>query len=405
MPPNAKMSFQTISAPSRAESDILEETLDRLSDTNGLSKLDENAGDWTDVKHSERKKRDRLLKDKVLLELMQKSDYEGFKRLFENLAILALTIFAIYKMHMFPFSKENMTPANLAIFIPLYVFFGFQLQCFAFAGNHELLHGNAFKTRKYNNWVMFAVGVTCFEFGKHERLMHKQHHTYTNNIDKDPELTSFFSREELENANFRGVVYSRYYYLKGFFDVTFYFRCRTMRLLSAAFGKPIDYSGTGWSMRTDVYSPENVQDLKNTARLQLLIYLTIFALFGQTKEGLQGIFYWWIIPVIVGYAPINYFRNAEHADCEVSKDPNMLRNTRTVESNAVIRQLLWNTNFHVEHHCYPMVPFFNLPKLHVLMDDNIVHNECKHFTIQNWDYIRPGGWIDQQNSGAPIKSE
>ena len=137
----------------------------------------------------------------------------------------------------------------------------------------------------------------------------------------------------------------------------------------------------------------------------MLIYLTIFALFGQTKEGLQGIFYWWIVPVIVGYAPINYFRNAEHADCEVSKDPNMLRNTRTVESNAVIRQLLWNTNFHVEHHCYPMVPFFNLPKLHVLMDDNIVHNECKHFTIQNWDYIRPGGWIDQQNSGAPIKSE
>jgi fatty acid desaturase len=302
---------------------------------------------------------------------------------------------------MLPYDEDKMTLHNLAIFIPLYIFYGFQLQCFAFAGNHEFLHGNAWKTKKYNNWVMLTVGIVCFESPKHERLMHKQHHTYTNHIDKDPELTSFFSREELENAKFRGVAYSRYGYFKGFFDVFFTFRCRAMRILSAAYGVPIDYSGTGWSMKTDVYAPVHVEDLKKTARIQLLVYIMVFAIFGRTKEGLQAIFFWWIVPVIIGYCPINYVRNAEHADCEVN-ETNMLRNTRTVESNPLIRQLLWNTNYHVEHHCYPMVPFFNLPKLHELMNDHAVHNEYKHFTTQNWAYVRPGGWIDQQNSGAPI---
>jgi fatty acid desaturase len=404
MAPNAKMNFQTFPPPERQESDNLEATLDKLSDTNGLSKLDEDSGDWTDVKHSERKKRDRLLKDKVLIGLMQKSDYEGFKRLFENLAILGATIYAIYRMHMLPYDEEKMTLSNLAVFIPLYIFYGFQLQAFAFAGNHEFLHGNGWKTKKYNNWAMLTIGIICFESPKHERLMHKQHHTYTNNIDKDPELTSYFTREQLEKAGFRGVVYSRYGYLKGFFDVLFPFRCRAMRILSAAYGVPIDYSGTGWSMKTDVYSQEHVDDLKKTARIQLLVYIAVFAIFGRTKEGLQNIFFWWIVPVIIGYCPINYVRNAEHADCEINES-NMLKNTRTVDSNPLVRQLLWNTNYHVEHHIYPMVPFFNLPKLHELMKEHAVHNECKHFTTQNWAYVRPGGWIDQQNSGAPIKTE
>jgi fatty acid desaturase len=398
MAPNAAVNFQAMEP-----SDELESTLDKMSDTKGLANFSETSGeDWTDIKHSERKKRDRLLKDNVLIGLMQKSDYEGFKRLFENLTIMAITIYAIYSMHMLPYDPEKMTWSNLAMFIPLYIFYGFQLQCFAFAGNHEFLHGNAWKTKKYNNIVMQIVGIVCFESPKHERLMHKQHHTYTNNIDKDPELTSFFSREELENAKFRGVVYSRYGYLKGFFDVFYTFRCRAMRILSAAYGVPVDYSGTGWSMKTDVYAPVHVRDLAKTARIQLLCYVAVFAIFGQTKQGLQSIFFWWIVPVIIGYCPINYVRNAEHADCEVN-EVNMLRNTRTVESNPIIRQLLWNTNYHVEHHCYPMVPFFNLPKLHELMNDHAIHNEYKNFTSQNWAYVRPGGWIDEQN--GRVKSE
>ena len=47
-----------------------------------------------------------------------------------------------------------------------------------------------------------------------------------------------------------------------------------------------------------------------------------------------------------------------------------------------------------------MVPFFNLHKLHELMDGHIIHNETKCFTHQNWACVKPGGWIDQQASFA-----
>ena len=96
------------------------------------------------------------------------------------------------------------------VFVPLYIFYGFQMQCFAFAGGHELLHGNAFRTKWINDLVSFCVGTAFFEVLRHERLMHKQHHTFTLNIDKDPELTSFYSRKELEDLKFKSVPKSRY---------------------------------------------------------------------------------------------------------------------------------------------------------------------------------------------------
>jgi fatty acid desaturase len=39
-------------------------------------------------------------------------------------------------------------------------------------------------------------------------------------------------------------------------------------------------------------------------------------------------------------------------------------NTRTVYMNPISRFLYLNMNYHVEHHMFPMVPYYNLPKLH-----------------------------------------
>jgi fatty acid desaturase len=256
--------------------------------------------------------------------------------------------------------------------------------------------------------ALFITGCVCCEFGKHERIMHKQHHTFTNNIDKDPELTSYYSREQLDNPAFRNIPSSRWSYFKQFWDVRTTFKCRLFRVINSARGIAVDYSGTGWSLKEWTYSKESgiLDELQYFARLQLLIWAAVFATFGQTKEGLASLFFWWIVPVIVGYPAVNYFRNLEHSDCEVSKEPNFLRNTRTCESNLLIRLLLWDTNYHAEHHCYPMVPFFNLHKVHELMKGHVLHGEIDHFTIQNWNCVKQGGWIDQQAADmAKAKSE
>ena len=42
-------------------------------------------------------------------------------------------------------------------------------------------------------------------------------------------------------------------------------------------------------------------------------------------------------------------------------------NSRTVYMNPVSRFIYWNMNYHVEHHMFPMVPYYNLPALHAEM--------------------------------------
>ncbi len=39
-------------------------------------------------------------------------------------------------------------------------------------------------------------------------------------------------------------------------------------------------------------------------------------------------------------------------------------NTRTVKMCRINRFLYWNMNYHVEHHMFPMVPYYRLPELH-----------------------------------------
>ena len=379
--------------------------LDKQADTNGLSQINEDNEDWTDVKHSERKKRDRLLDDGVLFKLMKKSDARGLQRLFLNLSIMATTAYAIRSLDVFPLIVEGnwetlLTHGDrLLKFLPLYFFYGFQFQCFAFAGQHEFLHRNAFKSKWINDLCLFYTGVFCFEFGKHERVMHKQHHTYTNNIDKDPELTSYYSREVLENGGFRNIPLGRWDYFRMYWDIPYTFKCRLGRVFFSAMGIPVDYSGTGWSLDDAYYSKSGgiMQDLQRTAIIQVLHWLVIISVFSQTKAGQVGLLFWWVVPVLLGYPVVNFVRNLEHADCEVSKDPNCLRNTRSVRSILPLRILLWDTNYHAEHHCYPMVPFFNLHKLNELMYEHVIHKECDYFVSQNFTTLIPGGWIDQQS--------
>ena len=42
-------------------------------------------------------------------------------------------------------------------------------------------------------------------------------------------------------------------------------------------------------------------------------------------------------------------------------------NTRTVYLNSINRYLYWNMGYHIEHHMFPMVPYYNFGKLHELM--------------------------------------
>jgi fatty acid desaturase len=78
----------------------------------------------------------------------------------------------------------------------------------------------------------------------------------------------------------------------------------------------------------------------------------------------------WLIPgVVVGY--ISAVRAlAQHALTD-SDDP--LLASRSVRSNRIVAFLLLNENFHLEHHLFPEVPSYNLPRLRELLRSRLPH--------------------------------
>jgi fatty acid desaturase len=62
---------------------------------------------------------------------------------------------------------------------------------------------------------------------------------------------------------------------------------------------------------------------------------------------------------------LRVFLLAEHVDCP--HVTNMFENTRTTFTTRLVCLITWNASYHIEHHTYPTVPFYNLPLLHQAM--------------------------------------
>lgn len=77
----------------------------------------------------------------------------------------------------------------------------------------------------------------------------------------------------------------------------------------------------------------------------------------------------WVLPLLVVYQVILRARGVlEHAAVPDKADP--LRNARTVVSRNPLAQFFLNPHhvgYHLEHHLYPGVPHYNLPRLHAAL--------------------------------------
>lgn len=94
------------------------------------------------------------------------------------------------------------------------------------------------------------------------------------------------------------------------------------------------------------------------------------------------VFLYWIVPFFTLLFLFQHVRSvAEHfgADMDYSKE---LDGTRTVLPHAWERLFFapHNVNFHLEHHLYPSVPFYNLPKLHKALMGDAHYRSNAHIT-------------------------
>lgn len=97
-------------------------------------------------------------------------------------------------------------------------------------------------------------------------------------------------------------------------------------------------------------------------------FMAALVYFGWLVFGTQVMVEAWLIPLLIAGQIGNVRGLAEHG---LTSTGNEFTDTRTVKTHPVLSFLMCHINYHLEHHLYPGVPWYNLPKLHHLLADEL----------------------------------
>ena len=88
----------------------------------------------------------------------------------------------------------------------------------------------------------------------------------------------------------------------------------------------------------------------------------------------------WVVPFMTAFMFINRVRSlAEHYGVEMEHELNATRHVTATWWEKLIFSPC-NVNYHLEHHLFPSVPFFNLPKLHQRLMNEEIFRRHAHLT-------------------------
>jgi len=84
-----------------------------------------------------------------------------------------------------------------------------------------------------------------------------------------------------------------------------------------------------------------------------------------------GAVVFWLAPLLLT-KPIHQLQNTiEHLG--LSHEDDILNNTRSTDTNAILRWMCWNMQYHTAHHSFPSVPFWKLRDLNDTIEGKIGH--------------------------------
>ena len=208
---------------------------------------------------------------------------------------------------------------------------------FVFCAFHETAHRTAFRTRWMNTALGTLAGLLTFWPYRNYRVYHWEHHRFTQDEARDPEL--FFAKP-----------------------------ASSARYLLALTGVPNAIRRVGRSSAARGRSGRPAVDGRAgaSARSSWRRASTSWSMrwwrLASALTGTPIVLLVWIAPLLVGQAFLRPYLLAEHTACGVTRD--CLENTRTTLTLALVRLFAWNMPYHAEHHAYPAVPFHALPRLH-----------------------------------------
>lgn len=262
--------------------------------------------------------------------LMDRSDARGLAQLAGHAGALLLTGLAVA------------LAAGSWWLLPALVVHGVVL-VFLFAPLHESVHRTAFRSRRLNDAVAWVCGAILLLPPESFRAFHFAHHRFTQDPARDPELMT--PKPDTRRAwlwHVSGLPYWRERI------------ATTLRHASGRVGEPF-------------IAPRLRGRVAREARLVLGAYAVLGA--ASIALGSDVLLWLWIVPVLLGQPVLRLYLLAEHTGCPLV--PDMLKNSRTTLTTALVRRLAWNMPYHAEHHAVPALPFHALPAAHRYLEGRI----------------------------------
>ena len=218
---------------------------------------------------------------------------------------------------------------------------------------HECGHRTAFRSKKLNNFFYYIASFMNNFEPIRWRWSHALHHSYTASIDPhDFEVEgSIFSRPRLITFIIRFIPGI------GFFEIQ-----------NSLYKEIIQHA---FAIDTRVMKECIPKEKKDICVLISRIFVFLWILIIVISIFLNS-----LLPIFLFLVP-KFFSSlnavwglTQHMGLkEDVKDHRY--STRSVRLNPIFSFIYWKMEYHIEHHMFPMVPSYNLPKLHEIIKDQL----------------------------------
>ncbi|MEL6197026.1 MAG: fatty acid desaturase [Pseudomonadota bacterium] len=271
--------------------------------------------------------RRRLIAPDRLRGLMQRSDLAGALQLGSHLGALLISGTALWLLW------------GMWWAVPVFMVHGVLLN-FLYAGQHELSHATVFKTKWLNEAFGRLIGFLMLYPRDFDKIQHWAHHQHTQDWEKDGELVR--------------APYTLQSYLLWFWGPTYWYS-RVARIIRLSRGIVLE----------PYVRPDEHALVIREARMHAGLYALIALISIATGSWAAVVL--WLAPMMAMKCVHQLQNTIEHLG--LSHENDILRNTRTTKTNALMRWLCWQMPYHTAHHSFPSVPFWQLKELDAAMRD------------------------------------
>ena len=279
---------------------------------------------------------------KLYKELTKRSDWQGIKHIFLWIIFLVLSGYWVVATWISWWTIP-------ALFVYGNIFMG----CNPIW--HECGHRTAFKTRWLNE-TFYHIGSFLFNFEPIRwRWSHFHHHSYTLHTEKHID-------HEIQVTKPTDLLWLFIHHLP-LGNLLFY------KSNAALHFETIKHAlGIVTPPMRDCVPKEEYSKLRMCARIHILLWIIIIlsSIYFQTWLPVVLL----LLPFIYGSTTRHIFDFVQHAGLKNNVMDHRLC-TRTVKFNPIFSFLYWQMEYHCEHHMFPMVPSYNLKKLHEAVKDQM----------------------------------